>query len=571
MHIDTLGDYTIQKKIGEGSFGSIYLAQHRFLKRPFLLKVLPESLSKESGFIRRFEEGVAQIAALTHPNLLPIHTVTYSEGRYFLVVDPLDPSFESLDQKVGPMTEEEIETILRQIASALDAVHAAGFVHGGLKLTNILLGKGHVLLADVGLSSWIGPSLFLQKVCEEVAREFSPRFIHSYAFLAPEQKTQKEADLKSDVYAFGVLSYYLLTGKIPEGCFEWPSRLSPGRQKNWDPLVAKCLQANPSLRPDSLLPLFDEIAPKSETPKETTAQEDHTLQMSFPFPKEPLLKPVLKPQEISRPEYEEDPGAIFQRESYVSHYTPEKKEVHEISPLLTEMVVIPAGTYFRGSAEGARDEMPRHEVKISSFALDIHPVTNEQFVRFLEVMGGEKDHNNNDIVRLKESRIKRNAGKLIIEFGYAKHPVVGVTWYGALAYAKWIGKRLPTEAEWEIAATGGQENSIYPTGAEIERPQANFFGSDTTPVLSYPPNSLKLYDMAGNVYEWCQDWYAYNYYDHSAADPAYPKGPAQGVYRVVRGGCWKSLKEDLRCSHRHRNNPGAANATYGFRCAADVS
>ena len=185
-------------------------------------------------------------------------------------------------------------------------------------------------------------------------------------------------------------------------------------------------------------------------------------------------------------------------------------------------------------------------------------------------MGGEKDANNNDIIRLRESRIKRLGGKLIIESGYAKHPVVGVSWYGATAYAKWVGKRLPTEAEWEIAASSGFEDMIFPTGSQIERTQANFFSADTVNVMSYPPNRFGLYDMAGNVYEWCQDWYDYTYYEHSCQEPENPKGPLQGVYRVLRGGCWKSLHDDLRCAHRHRNNPGTINKTYGFRCAADV-
>ena len=219
----------------------------------------------------------------------------------------------------------------------------------------------------------------------------------------------------------------------------------------------------------------------------------------------------------------------------------------------------------------AADERPRHSVKISSFAMDVHPVTNEQFVRFLEVMGGEKDANNHDIIHLRESRIKRYSGKLVIESGYAKHPVNCVTWYGAVAYAKWIGKRLPTEAEWEIASCSGLPDVLYPTGNNIERSQANFFNSDTIAVKSYSPNDLGLFDMAGNVYEWCQDWYDYSYYDVSSQEPLDPQGPVQGVYRVLRGGCWKSLKEDLRCSHRHRNNPGTVNRTYGFRCVADVS
>jgi formylglycine-generating enzyme required for sulfatase activity len=255
----------------------------------------------------------------------------------------------------------------------------------------------------------------------------------------------------------------------------------------------------------------------------------------------------------------------------VARYQPEPEEKKEIDPLHTEMVIIRGGGFERGSNKGGRDEMPRHQITLSAFAIDVHPVTNEQFVQFLEAMGGEKDHNNNDIIRLRESRIKRLTGKLSIESGYVKHPVVGVTYYGAVAYAKWVGKRLPTEAEWEIAACGGLEECIYPTGRDIDRTQANFFSSDTTPVMSYPPNTFGLYDMAGNVYQWCQDWYDYQYYNLSMQEPHNPKGPLQGVYRVLRGGCWKSLKEDLRCSHRHRNNPGTMNGTYGFRCAADAT
>lgn len=377
-----------------------------------------------------------------------------------------------------------------------------------------------------------------------------PYLLKRFSFFAPEQKTGL-GDFKSDIFAFGVLVYYLITRKFPEGVFAYPSEYRKDLRLNWDFLISSCLQQDASKRPVKLLELLDSlegIKPVSDS-----------------------KRPVLNPQELKRPEYESDPASIFQIDHVVAKYTPKHQEIKEVEPLLTEMVIVEGGTFFRGSNHGGRDEMPRHAINLSSFALDVHPITNEQFVRFLEALGGEKDVNNNDIIRLRESRVKKMGGKLCIESGYAKHPVIGVTWYGALAYAKWVGKRLPTEAEWETAANGGLEGAQYPTGENIERSHANFFSSDTTAVMSYPPNNYGLYDMAGNVYEWCHDWYSYNYYDISIQEPDNPKGPLQGVYRVLRGGCWKSLKEDMRCAHRHRNNPGSMNRTCGFRCAADVS
>jgi formylglycine-generating enzyme required for sulfatase activity len=577
--------------------------------------------------MRRFEAEIAEIAALDHPNIVKIHNVSCSEGHYFIVTDPqVDSLGETmhleryLDLKGRSLKEEDWLDLLGQIASALDYAHEAGVVHGGIKLTNILVASAEkgvkLLLSDFGLTRMIGEGISFLRICERMAKTLSVpssaekmtsqarTFIKHWAFLSPEQKelSAESCTPKADAYAFGILAYYLLFRRIPEGSFDLPSRTLPEATRNWDLLISRSLQTNPNVRPQKLVLAMDEYlkAPrvfanemiplseveakleninqmafefphKTETEVHVPTLAEKTVPVPSPTPESAILKPILKPQEIVRPEYEPDPAAVFQREMHVSHYVPNKVEIKEIEPLLSEMVVIPGGTYQRGSNEGARDEMPRHSIKLSSFALDIHPVSNEQFVRFIQAMGGEKDHNNNDIIRLRDSRIKRSNGKLIIESGYAKHPVVGVTWYGAVAYAKWIGKRLPREAEWEASASAGRDNFLYPTGNEIERTQANFFSSDTTTVMSYPPNAFGLYDLAGNVYEWCQDWYAYNYYDTSAVEPDNPQGPLQGVYRVLRGGCWKSLKEDLRCSHRHRNNPGAVNGTYGFRCAADVS
>jgi formylglycine-generating enzyme required for sulfatase activity len=614
MEPRTLGDYTIIKQIGQGSLGVVYLAEHRFMKRQYVLKMLPGELSQERSFIQRFEEEVGILSSLEHPNIVKIHNISFANGHYFLVTDCIVDEFAETTnlgqyvlQRGKRLDEETIYRFLSQIADALDYAHGKrvggkGIVHRGLKLNNILVGKAKqgagvdLYLSDFGLTRIVGQGLVLTRTYKAVAetlnvssllnpskagqetvplgsvetQKLSPlhaSFLQSYLFLAPEQKRLDHpypVDTKADIYAFGILAYYLLLGEFPEGIFEYPSERLPNLQWKWDGLILQCLQAHPAKRPEFLVHALElvKVTGSFSSIGRVETHSTHAVQAA--------LKPVLHVPKLERPATDLDPAASIQVDTTVKQYVPERKEANNIQPILTEMQVIPGGHFWRGSKDGNRDEMPNHQVNLASYAIDIHPVTNDQFVRFLDAMGGEKDSNHNDIIRLRDSRIKRSAGKLSIESGYAKHPVVGVTWYGAIAYARWVGKRLPTEAEWEIAARGGLEGALYPHGDEMEKTLGNFFSSDTTSVMSYAPNGYGLFDIAGNVYEWCQDWYGYNYYEVSIQEPENPKGPHQGVYRVLRGGCWKSLKEDLRCSHRHRNNPGAVNGTYGFRCAADV-
>lgn len=533
-HIDTgiLGDYVLIKELGSGMLGKVYLAEHRFLKKLFVLKILPNELSENPIFIERFEKEMALLGQLNHPHIVKIHDVSNAEGKYFLVSEAIaDSNLAHYLEKHPQPSEEEIWNIAKQVAAALDYAHELKIAHLGLKFNNIFIDNGQVKIADFGQSRLVGIGAAVARTYRHLwemtafQAGFEEDFCQYYAFLAPEQKgkvvSSRSVDAKTDVYSFGILLYYLLVGVFPEGFFPMPSECNLELKRNWDFLIKQFLNVDPEKRP---------------------------LVLSDFFAEEPMI----------------------QIDKSINIYVQKKSEVSEVEPLPSEMVVIEGGTFLRGSNHGARDEMPRHAINLPSFAIDIHPIMNEQYIRFLQSMGSEKDALNNDMIRLRDSRIRKTGGKLSIESGYAKHPVVGVTWYGAIAYAKWIGKRLPTEAEWEVAAYGGLDGAQYPIGDEMERSQANFFNSDTTAVMSYPPNGYGLYDMAGNVYEWCMDWYGYLYYETSMQEPDDPQGPVQGVYRVLRGGCWKSLKEDMRCSHRHRNNPGVMNSTYGFRCAMDI-
>ena len=154
--------------------------------------------------------------------------------------------------------------------------------------------------------------------------------------------------------------------------------------------------------------------------------------------------------------------------------------------------------------------------------------------------------------------------------------MVLVNWDDATAYAEWAGKRLPTEAEWEYAARGGLRGKRYPWADEISHDDANYSGMggadtwdrSTAPVGSFAANGYGLYDMVGNVYEWCQDWYGENYYSNSPAKN--PPGPDSGSSRVLRGGFWDNYTNTLRVANRLFDTPNNRTYSNGFRCVSGL-
>ena len=223
-----------------------------------------------------------------------------------------------------------------------------------------------------------------------------------------------------------------------------------------------------------------------------------------------------------------------------------------------EMMYVPAGEFVMGSNDDD-DEKPPHTVYLDSFYIDRYPVTNAEYKKFVDATHHPPPKHwwNGQIPPGKEN-----------------HPVVYVSWLDAVAYAQWAGKRLPTEAEWEKAASWDdikKEKRVYPWGNDFDPRKCNSSESgigDTTPVGKYSPQGDSFYgvaDMAGNVWEWCADWYDENYYKNSPKEN--PKGPASGRYRVRRGGSWLSNSIDVRAANRLINEPDNRNIHLGFRCA----
>ena len=251
------------------------------------------------------------------------------------------------------------------------------------------------------------------------------------------------------------------------------------------------------------------------------------------------------------------------------------------------MVLIPAGSFLMGSedAEAEADEQPVHTVHLDAFYMDTHEVTNAAYKEFVDANPQWGKDNIED--RFHQGNYLERWTGTDYPAGKAEHPVVHVSWYAAMAYAEWAGKRLPTEAEWEYAARGGLAGQKYPWGDDEPTPaHANYGGNvgDTTPVGQYPANGYGLYDMAGNVWEWCLDAYDGGFYAESenSQNPIAGGETVQWILenfttipndsrRVERGGGgWFNGAQWLRVSGRVGTTPRFATAI-GFRCVKDVT
>lgn len=212
-----------------------------------------------------------------------------------------------------------------------------------------------------------------------------------------------------------------------------------------------------------------------------------------------------------------------------------------------------------------------HSISVDAFKIGRYEVTNDQFCVFLNTMGN-KIGEGGTWIYLERSNIELKGNEFVSLQGFEDHPVICVSWEGANEFAKWSGARLPTEAEWEFAARGGTltKGYIYAGSNQIDE-VAWYEGNSnnkTHSVGQKKPNELGVYDMSGNVWEWCSDWYDKEYYTSSARTN--PQGPNSGTAKVLRGGELEFDKSYCQVDHRYNISPNARNTRIGFRLAMDV-
>lgn len=233
---------------------------------------------------------------------------------------------------------------------------------------------------------------------------------------------------------------------------------------------------------------------------------------------------------------------------------------------------IEGGEFNMGSEEHEDNEKPVHQVTVDDFSIGKYEVTNLQYAIFLnEMMETIQDLDSWIDTKVFGLTFEYNAG-CVPESGYENFPVRGVTWFGAMAYCDWAGLRLPTEAEWEYAARGGKYKSDFnfsgsDNAASVAWYNSNSDGSPNQVGLKLP-NQLGLYDMSGNVSEWCNDWFSSTYYGNSPSDN--PKGPEPTSIKVLRGGAWYDDENNIRVGFRKSSYPELGYHSFGFRVVRDA-
>ena len=272
-----------------------------------------------------------------------------------------------------------------------------------------------------------------------------------------------------------------------------------------------------------------------------------------------------------------------------------KAKIHNPPPTQTDnnnantpdnMVFVQGGTFQMGSNNVDSDEKPVHSVTVSSFYISKYEVTNEEFIVFLNAknVSSSGSYNGNELIDMDDTdcAIGYSNGKFYFKGSSSadnkKCPVIEVTWYGANEYCKWLSQttgktyRLPTEAEWEYAAGGGSSSRTKWAGTNYKLFLRSYAwyrsnsGSKTHPVGTKSPNSLGIYDMSGNVWEWCSDWYG----SYSSSSQTNPQGASSGSSRVGRGGSWSGLASYCRVANRSYDTPTGSNLNLGFRvCQED--
>ena len=510
--------------LARGGTATVYKVRDTELLCDVAIKILDRSGLERVASVETLRNEVMISRRVRHRYICPVHEIYHGPRGVGVIMDFI--SGETLrvwmDARVGRLAEtaEQRLGLLRKLAEALVVAHAGvseggGIVHRDLKPGNIMLVNRDIaspMIMDFGYSAFSEQAVG------------TPGFTPKY--MAPEQfpagrGDPDEVDARADLFAFGIIAYELLTDLVPPTSLEDALRVG----------------APPDVRPG-------DVTPPSRICRRLPAGLDAAVRLLMEADPERRIQSAGRLLEILNA-VELIPAHDLVRETPV------------------ETVLIPAGRFRLGSKPNRsanRNEWPGRMVEMSSFRIEATPVTNAAYRQFLADTGS-----------VPPSLIKDPV------FGRDDHPVVAVSHAQAAEFARWAGGFLPSEAQWERAAKGDGDNT-YPWGAAIDGPdRANIDNVDgiaaTTPVHAFPLGCTPwgLWDMCGNVWEWCADSHDPDFYGTLGPDAFDPRREGREGDRVLRGGGFQSFGSQGRCAFRFSAPATAERAEIGFRVAYEVT
>src|SRR5215813_3990193 len=611
------GRYRIEDIVGQGGMGVVYRAKHIHIDAPVAIKVLNHALVSNQSAIERFRREAKAAGRFNHPNAVQVTDFGVADNKtVYLVMELVEgKSLRDLLREKRPFEVGRAVNLMTQVCSAVDAAHESGVIHRDLKPDNILVRNieavEEVKVLDFGIAKLKQREGMVGNI---VTLTEAGAIIGTPSYMSPEQCHGHELDTHSDIYSLGVITYEMVCGQPP---FDGTTAAE---------IIAKHLRDEPrplrSLRPE-LPPALDQAVlralNKDASLRQRSANEfGLELLDGLSGHRHETIASGLQATTEWKPTARETAGTGHETNDQQGRMTvasgtgtPRARVADASSPMAGDgvpsrrlplalaaaitlvvialgayflwlrgqgprnnqsganpssapegMQLIPGGKFMMGRNDGEEDERPAHEVEVVSFYLDKYEVTRQQYKKFTDATGRPVPRNwtNNGVL---------DPGERLL-------PVTFVTWRDAVDYAKWAGKRLPTEEEWEYAARGGAKGNLYPRGNQWVEGNANVRLTRLEPVGSFESdlNPFGVYDLAGNVSEWVQ-----NYYSRYGAR-------SEEKFCVYRGGNFTSEPNESAATYRWYDFPSPPtdsvrekdkNEYYskvfpvvGFRCAKDV-
>ena len=502
--------YILIKFLDKGGMGELWYAENG-IEKSAAVKIL----KKGSTDTDRLKKEAKVMVSLDHPNICQVYDYSTVDNRPCIIMEYLKGGDLSRRMKRGERFDKKlISQWWNKLVDALAYMHEKGIVHRDIKPSNIFLtDKDEIKLLDFGIAK------IIDSKTETVTVTGS--FMGTPKYMSPEQvEDSKHIDYRSDIYSLAVTFYHLLTG-FPPSIHE-PLELKKVPLE-WQSFLQPYLEKGPKNRPE-----LKHFEPKLKINK--------WLPAGFIL----LITAII---------------------SILLGINMRKVNPPEPNPKIPiEWADIPAGTYKMGSPkkeERRGSDEYQHKVSLGGFKMSKYEITFEQYDAFCDSTGRSKPDDSG--------------------WGRGKRPVINVTWEDAVAFTEWLGSgsRLPTEAEWEYASRA-RKTTPFHTGNKLTTSEVNYHGhypykndaigvyqGQTLPVGSFDPNAWGLYDMHGNVCEWCLDWYDEDYY--SISPPRNPQGPSFANERVLRGGSWNDWGGNCRSAKRFNSTPTHSLNTIGFR------